>query len=82
MPCLCRYEKHAAHTEGVDLHENTSEIELHLETDVDVGTVDGRTPPEREATVRNLVETRPLRVRQLLVTHRLLEAGRLLPEET
>ena len=64
------------------VHEDTRQVKLDLETDVDVGTVDGRTPPEREATVRNLVETGPLRVCQLLVTHRLLEAGRLLPEET
>ena len=64
------------------VHEDTRQVQLDLETDVDVGTIDGWTPPEREATVRNLVETRPLRVRQLLVTHRLLEAGRLLPEET
>ena len=70
--------------QGRDLavHEDTRQVKLDLETDVDVGTVDGRTPPEREATVRNLVETGPLRVRQLLVTHRLLEAGRLLPEKT
>ena len=65
-----------------NVHENISEIELDLETDVDVRTVDGRTPPEREPTVRDLVKTRPLRVRELLVPHRLFEARRLLPEQT
>ena len=65
-----------------NIHEDTSEIELDLETDVDVRTVDGRTPPEREPTVRDLVKTGPLRVRELLVPHRFLEAGRLLPEQT
>ena len=31
--------------------------------------------------VRNLVETRSLRIGELLVSHRLFETGRLLPEE-
>ena len=41
----------------LDLHENTSEIQLDLETDVDVGTVDCWAPPKSEPTVGNLVET-------------------------
>ena len=64
------------------VHEDTSKIELDLETDVDVGTIDGRTPPESETTIRNLVETGALSVRELLVPHRLFETGRLLPEQT
>ena len=43
--------------------------------------VDGRRPPQREPPVGDLVEAGPLRVGQLLVLHRLLEAGRLLPEQ-
>ena len=39
------------------VQEDTSEIQLHLETDVDIGSVDGRRPPKRETTIRNLVET-------------------------
>ncbi len=44
--------------EGGDLsvHENSREVELHLETDVDVGPVDCGRPPEGKATIRNLVE--------------------------
>ena len=53
-----------------------------METDVDVRAVDGRTPPEREPTVGNLIQTRPLGIREFLVSHRLLEPGRLLPEQT
>jgi len=55
--------------QGWDLavHENTSQIQLDLETDVDVGTVDSRTPPKREATVRNLVQTGTLRVGEFFV---------------
>lgn len=41
----------------------------YLETDVDVGPVDSGRPPEREPSVRDLVETGALRVRQLLVLH-------------
>ena len=50
-------------------HEDTSQIQLHLETDVNVGAVDCGTPPERKPTVRNLVQTGTLGVRELLVAH-------------
>ena len=73
-----------ADLEGGDLamHEYTGQVELYLETDVDVCSIDRRAPPQRETTVRNLVETRTLRVGELLVSHRLFETRRLLPEET
>ena len=64
------------------VHEDPGEIELDLEADVDVGAVDRWRPPQREATVWNLVETRALRVGQLLVLHRLLKPARLLPVRT
>ena len=64
------------------VHEDAGQVELHLEADVDVGAVDRRRPPEREAPVGDLVETGALRVGELLVLHRLLEARGLLPEET
>ena len=67
---------------GIDAHEDTSQIQLNLETDVHVRAVDRRAPPEREPTVRNLVKTGSLRVCELLVPHRLFEARRLLPEQT
>lgn len=40
----------------------TEKTNLDLETDVDVGSVDGRRPPESEPSVRDLVETRSLSV--------------------
>ena len=49
------------------MHEDARQVELDLEADVDVGAVDRRRPPEREAAVGDLVEARALRVRQLLV---------------
>mmetsp|Transcript_4453 Transcript_4453/g.3945 ORF Transcript_4453/g.3945 Transcript_4453/m.3945 type:complete len:530 (-) Transcript_4453:1161-2750(-) len=64
------------------VHKDSRQIKLHLETDVHVGAVDSGRPPEREATVGDLIQTRPLRIRELLVLHRLLEATCLLPEET
>eukprot|EP01137_Pigoraptor_chileana_P034037 Opistho-2@25960 len=66
----------------LSVHENASEIKLHLETNVDICAIDGGRPPERKPTVGNLVETAPLRIRELLVLHALLKAARLLPEET
>lgn len=64
------------------MHEDTRKIQLDLETDIDIGTVDSWTPPERESTVRNLVQTGALGICQLLVPHRLFESRRLLPEQT
>lgn len=84
LPQMCTEDLDQRNLQCWDLavHEDTSQIELYLETDIDVGTIDGRTPPERESTVGNLVETGALRVRQLLVPHRLFKSGRLLPEQT
>lgn len=55
--------------------DETRREEPYLEADVDVGSVDGGGPPQGEAAVGDLVETRPLRVRELLVLHRLLESA-------
>ena len=63
------------------VHEDAGQVQLDLETNVDVRPVDGRRPPKREATVGNLVQPGALGIRQLFVLHRLLEAGSLLPEQ-
>jgi hypothetical protein len=55
--------------------EDTRQIKLHLETDVDVGSVDSWGPPERETSVGNLIETGTLGVRELLEFHALFETG-------
>jgi hypothetical protein len=68
--------------DGLAAHENTRQIKLHLEADVYICAIDSWTPPECEATVGDLIETRALSIGELLVSHRLLEAGRLLPEQT
>jgi hypothetical protein len=60
----------------------TRQIKLDLETDIDVGTVDDWTPLKSESTVRDLVKTGPLGVGKLLVSHRLFESRRFLPEKT
>ena len=64
------------------VHEDAREVELDLEADVDIGSVDSRGPPESEATVWDLVQPTALSVSQLLVLHGFLEARRFLPEET
>mmetsp|Transcript_9904 Transcript_9904/g.16651 ORF Transcript_9904/g.16651 Transcript_9904/m.16651 type:complete len:467 (+) Transcript_9904:1679-3079(+) len=63
------------------VHEDARQVQLHLESDVDVGPVDGGGPPESESAVGDLAQPRALGVRQLLVLHGLLEARGLLPEE-
>lgn len=49
------------------MHEDACQIQLHLETHVYIGTIDGGGPPQGETSVGNLVQTRPLCIRQLLV---------------
>lgn len=61
---------------------STTQRVAYLETDVDIRPVDRGRPPQREATVGDLVETRPLRVCQLLVLHRFLEAACLVRHNT
>jgi len=39
------------------MHENACQIKLHLEADVDIGSIDGRRPPESESSVGNLIQT-------------------------
>ena len=51
------------------VHEDARQIELHLKAHVDVGAVDRRRPPEREAAVGDLVQPRALGVGELLVLH-------------
>ena len=64
------------------MHEDASEIELHLEAHIDVGSIDRWRPPQREPTVGNLVKPTALSVSQLLIFHGLFKAGSLLPEKT
>ncbi len=49
------------------MHEDAGQVELHLETHIHIGAVDGRGPPQREATVWDLVQTTALCIGQLLV---------------
>ena len=63
------------------VHEDPSEVELHLEADVDVSAVDRRRPPKGETPIGDLVETRSLGIGELFVLHRLLEARGFLPEK-
>ena len=64
------------------VHEDAGQIQLHLEADVHVRAVDGGAPPQREPTVRDLVQPAALRVRQLLVLHALLEPRGLCAQST
>jgi hypothetical protein len=50
-------------------HEDASQIQLDLETNVDIGTVDRRTPPKCEPTIWNLVQTRTLGIGKFLISH-------------
>ena len=75
LPQVSTEDLNQTDLEGRDLavHEDTRQIKLDLETDIDVGTVDSWTPPERKSTIRNLVQTGPLSIREFLISHRLLE---------
>jgi len=51
------------------VHEDPGEVQLHLETNVDIGSVDSGGPPQREPPVGNLVEPRALSVSQFFELH-------------
>mmetsp|Transcript_3144 Transcript_3144/g.9017 ORF Transcript_3144/g.9017 Transcript_3144/m.9017 type:complete len:409 (-) Transcript_3144:4863-6089(-) len=63
------------------VHEDAREVELDLEPHIHVRPVDRRRPPQREPSIGNLIETRPLRVRQFFVLHGLFKTRRFFPEE-
>lgn len=69
LPEMSSEDLDQADLQGGDLsvHEDTGEIKLHLETNIHVCTVDSGGPPQREATIWNLVQTRALGVGELLV---------------
>jgi hypothetical protein len=49
------------------MHEDASQVQLHLEAHIHVGTIDGWRPPQSEPPIRDLVQTTPLCIGQLLV---------------
>ena len=65
----------------LSMHEYSSQVQLHLETHIHIGPVDGGRPPQCKSSVWYLIETRSLCMGELLVLHRLFEPGSLLPEE-
>lgn len=64
--------------EGRDLsvHENTRKIQLHLETNINVRSINGRRPPHGETSVWNLRKTRSLGVGQFFELHRICNQSR------
>ena len=64
------------------MHEDTSQIKLHLETNVDISSVDSGRPPQGESSIGYLVETRSLGMSKFLVLHGLFEARGFLPVES
>ena len=37
------------------VHEDSCQVQLHLEAHIDIGSIDGWGPPEGKSTIRNLV---------------------------
>ena len=65
---------------NLTMHKNTCQIQLDLETNIYIRTVDCRRPPERKSTIGNLRETTTLGIGQYLITHLLFETRGLFPE--
>mmetsp|Transcript_33774 Transcript_33774/g.44564 ORF Transcript_33774/g.44564 Transcript_33774/m.44564 type:complete len:256 (-) Transcript_33774:445-1212(-) len=65
----------------LSMHEDSCQVELHLEADVDIAAIDRGRPPKSEPSIRDLVKTGALRMSQLFVLHGFFEARRFLPEE-
>ena len=64
------------------MHEDTSQIKLHLETYIHIGSIDSGRPPKRKPSIRDLIESRALSMRQFFKLHRLFEPRGFLPKET
>lgn len=62
------------------MHINSRQVELNLETNVNVGSVDSRRPPKSKSTIRDLVEARSLSVSQLLEFHAFFKTTCLFPK--
>lgn len=58
-------------------HEDACQIQLHLESNVHIGTVDCGAPPQREAAVGDLIQTTALCIGELLVLHGLFKPAGL-----
>ena len=65
---------------NLTVHENSRQVKLNLETNVDVRAIYRRRPPECKSSVWNLIEARTLRVSELLVLHRFFKTASLLPK--
>ena len=68
---MCSEYLNERYLQGRDftVQEDPGKVKLHLETDVNIGTIDGWRPPESEATIRDLVETGSLSIGQLFELH-------------
>jgi hypothetical protein len=64
------------------VQKDTSQVKLDLETNIDIGTVYCRRPPECEPTIWNLVETGPLCIGEFFELHGLLKTGSAFPEQS
>src|SRR5271170_7215769 len=64
------------------MHKTSRQIELDLETDVNVASIESRTPPQRKSTIGDLIETRPLSIGQFLELHTLLKSRLTFPEQS
>lgn len=69
LPQVCSEDLDKGDLEGWNftVHENTGQIQLDLESNVDVGSVDRWRPPHGESSVRDLGQTGSLGIGELLV---------------
>jgi hypothetical protein len=63
------------------VHEDSGQIQLNLEADINTRPIDCRRPPKGEAPIRNLNEATALSIGQLFILHLLLETASFLPEK-
>src|SRR5271155_2594127 len=64
------------------MHKTSRQIELDLETNVDVASIESWTPPQRKSTIGDLIETGPLSIGQFLELHTLLKSRLTFPEQS
>ena len=64
------------------MHENTSKIQLDLKSNINIGSINSRRPPESEPSIRNLVKPTSLSMCQFFVFHTFFKTTGFFPKQS
>lgn len=64
------------------MHKNSCQVKLYLKSNINISSIDCRTPPKCESSIRYLIKTRPLSMSKFFIFHRFFKPGCFFPEKT